>query len=161
MRCTSRKTPSTLALTRQNLPTVRTEHREENLCAFGAYELAAASSDAKVTIFATGSEVEIALKARDLLEGKGIATRVAFGAVLELFEQQSDAYKEATIGDAPVKLAIEAAISLGWERFIGENGIFIGMKGFGASGEINDLYKHFGITAEHAVEAAEKKLNAA
>nr|AAG59818.1 transketolase [Brucella abortus] len=157
----SRKTPSTLALTRQNLPTVRTEHREENLCAFGAYELAAASSDAKVTIFATGSEVEIALKARDLLEGKGIATRVVSVPCFELFEQQSDAYKEATIGDAPVKLAIEAAISLGWERFIGGNGIFIGMKGFGASGEINDLYKHFGITAEHAVEAAEKKLNAA
>ena len=157
----STKTPSTLALTRQNLPVVRTEHREENLSAYGAYELATASDDAKVTIFATGSEVEIALKARDLLEGKGIATRVVSVPCFELFEGQSDAYKQATIGNAPVKLAIEAAISLGWERFIGEDGIFIGMKGFGASGEINDLYKHFGITAEHAVAAAEKKLNAA
>ncbi|MBA8820769.1 transketolase [Ochrobactrum sp. P6BS-III] len=157
----STKTPSTLALTRQNLPVVRTEHREENLSAYGAYELATASDEAKVTIFATGSEVEIALKARDLLEGKGIATRVVSVPCFELFEGQSDAYKHATIGNAPVKLAIEAAISLGWERFIGENGVFIGMKGFGASGEINDLYKHFGITAEHAAEAAEKKLNAA
>ncbi|MFD1791439.1 transketolase [Ochrobactrum teleogrylli] len=157
----STKTPSTLALTRQNLPVVRTEHREENLSAYGAYELATASDDAKVTIFATGSEVEIALKARDLLEGKGIATRVVSVPCFELFEGQSDAYKQATIGNAPVKVAIEAAISLGWERFIGEDGIFIGMKGFGASGEINDLYKHFGITAEHAVAAAEKKLNAA
>ncbi len=157
----NKKTPSTLALTRQNLPTVRTEHRDENLSAFGAYELAAASGDAKVTIFATGSEVEIALKARDLLEAKGIATRVVSVPCFELFEEQSAQYQQATIGDAPVKIAIEAAISLGWERFIGENGVFIGMKGFGASGEISDLYKHFGITAEAAAEAAEKKLNAA
>ena len=157
----SKKTPSTLALTRQNLPVVRTEHSEENLCGYGAYELAAASSEAKVTIFATGSEVEIALKARDLLEAKGIATRVVSVPCFELFEEQSDSYKQAILGNAPVKLAIEAAISLGWDRFIGEDGIFIGMKGFGASGEISDLYKHFGITAEHAAEAAEKKLNSA
>jgi len=157
----SKGTPSTLALTRQNLPVVRTEHREENLSAFGAYELAAANGDAKVSIFATGSEVEIALKARDLLEAKGIATRVVSVPCFELFEEQSDAYKQATLGDAKVKVAIEAGLSLGWERFIGENGAFIGMKGFGASGEINDLYKHFGITAEAAAEAAEKKLNAA
>ncbi|MFC4623684.1 transketolase [Daeguia caeni] len=157
----NRKTPSTLALTRQSLPTVRTEHRDENLSAFGAYELAAASSDAKVSIFASGSEVEIALKARDLLEAKGIATRVVSVPCFELFEEQSAQYQAATIGNAPVKIAIEAAISLGWERFIGEDGIFIGMKGFGASGEIKDLYRHFGITAEAAAEAAEKKLNAA
>ncbi len=153
----SKKTPSTLALTRQNLPVVRTEHTDENLCARGAYELAA-SKGAKVTIFATGSEVEIALNARGILEGKGVPTRVVSVPCFELFEQQDEAYKKATIGDAPVKVAIEAAISLGWERFIGPDGIFIGMKGFGASGEINALYKHFGITAEHAAEAAEKKL---
>ena len=153
----SKKTPSTLALTRQNLPVVRTEHTDENLCARGAYELAA-SKGAKVTIFATGSEVEIAHNARGILEGKGVPTRVVSVPCFELFEQQDEAYKKATIGDAPVKVAIEAAISLGWERFIGPDGIFIGMKGFGASGEINALYKHFGITAEHAAEAAEKKL---
>ena len=152
--------PSILALSRQNLPALRTEYVKENLSAKGAYVIAG-DPHADVVIFATGSEVEIALKARDLLEGKGIATRVVSVPCFELFEGQSDAYKQATIGNAPVKVAIEAAISLGWERFISEDGIFIGMKGFGASGEINDLYKHFGITAEHAVAAAEKKLNAA
>ncbi|WP_420961354.1 transketolase [Brucella sp. IR073] len=156
----STKTPSTLALTRQNLPTVRTEHTEENLSARGAYELAPASGEAKVTIFATGSEVEIALGARTALEGKGIPTRVVSVPCFELFDRQPEAYQQATIGNAPVKIAVEAAISLGWERFIGENGVFIGMKGFGASGPIEDLYKHFGITAEHVVAAAEAKLKA-
>ncbi|KXF76254.1 transketolase [Paramesorhizobium deserti] len=157
----SAKTPSTIALTRQNLPTVRTDHIEENLCALGAYELATAGDDAKVTIFATGSEVEIALNARAALEKKGIATRVVSVPCFELFEEQTPAYQQALIGDAPVKIAVEAAISLGWERFIGEDGVFIGMKGFGASGRIEDLYKHFGITAEAVVEAAEAKLQQA
>ncbi|YBV96344.1 transketolase [Phyllobacteriaceae bacterium JZ32] len=155
------KTPSTLALTRQNLPTVRTDHIEENLCAYGAYELATASDDAKVTIFATGSEVEIALNARAALEKKGVPTRVVSVPCFELFEEQTPAYQQALIGDAPVKIAVEAAISLGWERFIGEDGVFIGMKGFGASGRIEDLYKHFGITAEAVVQAAEAKLQQA
>ncbi|MCR2365451.1 transketolase, partial [Salmonella enterica] len=75
-----------------------------------------------------------------------------------LFENQTAAYQKALIGTAPVRIAVEAAISMGWERFIGENGTFIGMKGFGASGPINDLYKHFGITAEAVVAAAEAKL---
>ncbi|WP_183432853.1 transketolase [Mesorhizobium sp. RMAD-H1] len=155
------KTPSTLALTRQNLPTVRTDHIEENLCAYGAYELATASDDAKVTIFATGSEVEIALNARAALEKKGVPTRVVSVPCFELFEEQTPAYQQALIGDAPVKIAVEAAISLGWERFIGDDGVFIGMKGFGASGRIEDLYKHFGITAEAVVQAAEAKLQQA
>lgn len=155
----STKTPSTLALTRQNLATVRTQHDDENLCAYGAYELATASDDAKVTIFATGSEVEIAMNARTQLEAKGIATRVVSVPCFELFENQTAAYKKALIGDAPVRIAVEAAISMGWERFIGENGTFIGMKGFGASGPIDELYKHFGITADAVVAAAEAKLN--
>ena len=154
----STKTPSTLALTRQNLPTVRTQHDDDNLCAYGAYELATASDDAKVTIFATGSEVEIAMNARTTLEAKGIPTRVVSVPCFELFENQTAAYQKALIGTAPVRIAVEAAISMGWERFIGENGTFIGMKGFGASGPINDLYKHFGITAEAVVAAAEAKL---
>ncbi|MDM7851981.1 transketolase [Pseudochrobactrum kiredjianiae] len=154
----STKTPSTLALTRQNLPTVRTQHDDDNLCAYGAYELATASDDAKVTIFATGSEVEIAMNARTTLEAKGIPTRVVSVPCFELFENQTAAYQKALIGTAPVRIAVEAAISMGWERFIGENGTFIGMKGFGASGPINDLYKHFGITAEAVVAAAKAKL---
>ncbi len=154
----SRKTPSTIALTRQNLPTVRTEHVEENKCAYGAYELAAASGKAEVTIFATGSEVEIALNARTQLEKNGHPTRVVSVPCFELFEQTSDEYKRELLGDAPVKVAVEAAIRLGWDRFIGVDGIFVGMTGFGASGPIEALYEHFGITADHIVAAAEAKL---
>jgi len=153
------RTPSTLALTRQNLPAVRTEYVEENLCAYGAYELATADGEAAVTIFASGSEVEIALAARDQLQARGHPARVVSVPCFELFEQQSDSYKAALIGDAPVKIAIEAAIRMGWDRFIGVDGIFIGMHGFGASAPIEQLYQHFGITAEAAVQAAEARLS--
>ncbi len=156
----SEKTPSTLALTRQNLPTVRTEHVTENLSARGAYELAPAEGgDAAVTIFASGSEVEIALDARKLLQGHGHPTRVVSVPCTELFDQQSDAYRKKTLGVAKVNVAIEAGIREGWDHIIGTEGIFIGMKGFGASGPIEDLYKHFGITAEAAAKAAEARLH--
>ncbi|PSJ59312.1 transketolase [Pseudaminobacter soli (ex Li et al. 2025)] len=155
----STKTPSTLALTRQNLPAVRTEYVEENLCAYGAYELATADGEAAVTIFASGSEVEIALAARAQLQAHGHPTRVVSVPCFELFEKQSDTYKAALIGNAPVKIAIEAAIRMGWDRFIGLDGIFIGMHGFGASGTIEQLYPHFGITAEATVKAAEARLS--
>ncbi len=152
------KTPSTLALTRQNLPALRTEYTEENLCRYGAYELAKADGKAAVTIFASGSEVEIALAARATLQAHGHPTRVVSVPAFELFEQQSAGYKAAILGDAPVKVAIEAGIRLGWDRFIGTDGIFIGMTGFGASGTIEQLYAHFGITAEAAAKAAEARL---
>jgi transketolase len=154
----STKTPSTLALTRQNLPAVRTEYVEENLCAYGAYELATADGEAAVTIFASGSEVEIALAARAQLQAHGHPTRVVSVPCFELFEKQSNTYKAALIGKAPVKIAIEAAIRMGWDRFIGLDGIFVGMHGFGASGTIEQLYQHFGITAEATVKAAEERL---
>ena len=157
----SRKTPSTLALTRQKLQPVRLEFEEENLCARGAYELLPASDDAKVTIFASGSEVEIAVKARSILEERGIPTRVVSVPCFELFEQQPQDYQNAILGKAPVRIAIEAGIRQGWDRFIGTDGIFIGMHGFGASGPAPELYKHFGITAEAAVTAAEARLRAA
>ncbi|MBD0414261.1 transketolase [Oryzicola mucosus] len=151
--------PATLALTRQNLPAVRTEFVEENLCGYGAYELATADGDAVVTIFATGSEVEIALAARTLLQGHGHPTRVVSVPAFELFEKQDEAYRSAIIGDAKVKVAIEAGIRQGWDAFIGTDGVFIGMHGFGASGEIADLYKHFGITAEDTAKAVEARLH--
>jgi len=154
----SEKAPSTLALTRQNLPTVRTEHTEENLSRRGAYILSAAD-DADVTIFATGSEVEIALNAKTLLAGHGHRVQVVSVPCFELFELQDAGYQAEVLGTSKVKVAIEAGIRLGWDRFIGLDGIFIGMHGFGASGEIADLYKHFGITAEAAAEAAEKALH--
>jgi transketolase len=154
----STKTPSTLALTRQNVSALRTEYVAENLCRYGAYELAPASGEAEVTIFATGSEVEIALAAKKLLDGNGHSTRVVSVPAFELFEQQSDAYKAKILGKSKVKVAIEAAVRQGWDRFIGTDGIFIGMKGFGASGKIEDLYPYFGITAEAAANAVEERL---
>ena len=157
----SEKTPSTLALTRQNLPALRTEFVKENLCAKGAYELASAEGgEAAVTIFATGSEVEIALGARKLLQGHGHPTRVVSVPCFELFAAQDEAYREKTLGKAGLKMAIEAGIREGWDALIGADGIFVGMKGFGASGTIEQLYPHFGITAEAAAEAAEKRLHA-
>jgi transketolase len=149
--------PSGLALTRQNLMPVRTEYEEKNLCAQGAYELIS-SSEAKVSIFASGSEVEIAVKAAQALEAKGIATRVVSVPCFELFFEQSSDYQEAIIGTSPVKIAVEAAIRQGWDAFIGNDGAFIGMKSFGASAPAKDLYKHFGITVEAVVAAAEAKL---
>ncbi|MCT6918372.1 MAG: hypothetical protein M3Z49_04085, partial [Bifidobacteriales bacterium] len=122
------------------------------------YELMTASDEAKVTIFASGSEVEIAVKARETLENKGIPTRVVSVPCFELFERQVESYRTALIGTAPVKIAIEAAIRQGWDRFIGSDGLFIGMHGFGASGPIGALYQHFGITPEAVVAAAEAKL---
>ncbi|MBW3096318.1 transketolase [Pseudohoeflea coraliihabitans] len=152
-----KKRPSGLALTRQNLPTVREEFVEENLSAFGAYDLVSAS-DAEITIFASGSEVSIALEARQQLEAKGHATRVVSVPSFELFEDQNSEYKAAIVGNSPVKIAIEAGIRQGWDRFIGSDGIFIGMSGFGASGRYEDLFAHFGITAEAAVAAAIERL---
>lgn len=154
----SRKTPSTLALTRQNLLSVRKEYESDNLCALGAYELETASDEAKVTIFASGSEVGIAVAARRILEEKGIATRVVSVPCFELFEEQTESYRKALIGSAPVKIAVEAAVRQGWDRFIGTDGVFIGMHGFGASGPIEALYTHFGITPEAVVNAAEARL---
>lgn len=149
--------PSGLALTRQNLIAARTDYEEKNLSAYGAYELVSAS-DAKVSIFASGSEVEIALKAQQTLAQKGVSARVVSVPCFELFAEQPKAYRDAIIGNAPVKIAVEAGIRQGWDAFIGSDGAFIGMSSFGASGPYKELYKHFGITAEAVVAAAEAKL---
>ncbi|MDB5456330.1 MAG: transketolase, partial [Caulobacter sp.] len=142
------KTPSVMALSRQKVPAVR-DTASANLSARGAYELAAADGGvAAVTIFASGTEVSVAMAARDLLQARGKPTRVVSTPCWELFEQQDAAYRQAVIGDAPVRIAVEAAIKQGWERFIGEDGIFVGMSGFGASAPYERLYKEFGITAE-------------
>ncbi len=145
--------PSILTLTRQSVATVRTEHTNENLCARGAYVLAE-DNNARVTFLATGSEIEIALKARELLKAKGIAARVVSMPCWELFEEQPETYRDKVLGHGTIKVAIEAAGPLGWERYTGASGAFIGMHGFGASAPYKDLYRHFGITAEAAAEAA-------
>ncbi|AXS41813.1 transketolase [Breoghania sp. L-A4] len=150
--------PTILALTRQNLKAFRAQADDKLLSAQGAYEVAGSKDDAQVTIFATGSEVEIALEAHATLTENGIAARVVSVPCMELFEARSEDYKASIIGDAPVKVAVEAGVRMGWDRFIGTDGIFIGMSGFGASGPYKELYKHFGITAEAIVEQATAKL---
>ncbi|MEO6842895.1 MAG: transketolase [Bradyrhizobium sp.] len=150
--------PTTLVLTRQNLPQVRTSTPSDNPCSHGAYELVAAQGEAKVSLFATGSEVQIAIDAQKQLAERGIASRVVSVPSLELLLAQPEDRQQAIIGKAPVKIAIEAAVRWGWDAVIGHDGGFIGMHGFGASAPAKDLFKHFGITAEAAVNAALKRL---
>ena len=151
--------PTVLALTRQNVPQLRTTAPAENPCSHGAYELVAATGgEARVSLFASGSEVEIAVNAQKQLAERGIASRVVSVPSLELLLAQPVERQRAVIGQAPVKDAIEAAVRWGWDAVIGQDGIFIGMHGFGASAPGKDLFKHFGITAEAAVNAVLKRL---
>src|SRR5439155_8947659 len=150
--------PTVLALTRQNLPQLRTTAPDDNPCAHGAYELVAAQGEAKVSLFASGSEVEIAVAAQKELAGRGIATRVVSVPSLDLLLAQPAERRNAIIGGAPVKVGIEAAVRFGWDAVIGPEGIFVGMSSFGASAPAKALYKHFGITPEAVVEAASKRV---
>ena len=151
---TADKTPSVLALSRQNLPTVRKEHKTKNMTALGAYVLAEAEGKRQAILMATGSEVEIALAARDLLQAEGIGTRVVSMPCWELFEAQDASYRKRVLPGGPVRVAIEAAGRMGWDKWLmGERGrdtkaAFVGMEGFGASAPAPELYAHFGITAE-------------
>ncbi len=145
--------PSVLALTRQNLPALRAAFEEANKCARGAYELAPAKGNAQVSLFASGSEVSLCVAAKSELEKQGIAARVVSVPCLDLFLAQDESYRAAIVGDAPIKIAVEAATRLGWDAVIG-SGTFIGMSGFGASAPYKDLYRHFGITTEAIVAAA-------
>lgn len=149
----STETPSVLALTRQGLAPTRTTHSSENLSARGGYIAADAEGERKATILATGSEVEIALAARDALQADGIGTAVVSMPCQELFDAQDDAYRFEVLGPGSTRVAVEAAVRLGWDRYIGLNGGFVGMDSFGASAPAGQLYEHFGITAA-AVEAA-------
>jgi transketolase len=154
----ARKTPSVMALSRQKTPAVRLERTTDNLCARGAYELDAASAPAKVTLFGSGTELDIALRARTILEKQGVPTRVVSTPCWKLFDAQPADYRKTVIGEAPVRIAVEAGVRQGWERFIGEDGGFVGMTGFGASGPYDELYEHFGITPQKVVELAKAML---
>ena len=144
--------PSTLALTRQELPTLRTEHTDENLCARGAY-LLRDPARRDVTILGTGSEVHLALAAADQLAAAGIEAAVVTMPSWELFERQDPAYRAAVLGIAP-RVAVEAASPFGWTRYVASEADVVCMRGFGASGPFKQLYQHFGITAEHVAERA-------
>jgi transketolase len=152
----SKSTPSTLVLTRQKLKPARLAHSAKNLCAKGAYEVAESKKKAKAVIFASGSEVEIAIDAKAALDKKGIPTRVVSVPSMELFERQSKAYKAKVLGPEKIRVAVEAGLRQGWDRFIGADGKFVGMTGFGASAPAEKLYEHFGITAKAVVKAAGK-----
>ncbi len=152
-----REAPSLLALTRQALPLLRRDAPSENLSARGAYVLTEAEGGRQVTLLATGSEVSIAMAARDALAKDGIRAAVVSMPCWELFEAAPKEYRDRVLGAAP-RVGVEAAVEFGWDRWIGARGAFVGMQGFGASAPGEALYPHFGITAEKVAEAARSLL---
>jgi transketolase len=151
--------PSVFALSRQTLPTLRTDGAGENLTAKGAYVLAEAEGGPRrVTLLATGSEVSLALAARELLREAGIAAAVVSMPCWELFERQPKEYRQAVLGDGTVRVAVEALGTFGWDRWVGLDGAVVGMTGFGASAPADRLYDHFGITARAVADAALARL---
>jgi transketolase len=154
----ARDRPSVLALTRQGLPMIRIALEPLNRCAVGAYEIAPARANPDVSLFASGSEVAVAVAAQDILRARGVAARVVSVPCFELFLAAPAAARQAVLGRAPVKVAVEAGVRQGWDEIIGADGTFIGMTSFGASAPYKDLYRHFGITAEAVAAAALSKL---
>jgi transketolase len=153
----NRHAPAILALTRQPLPLLRTEAGGENRCARGAYVLAEAEEARRVTLLATGSEVSLAMAAREALAKDGIAAAVVSMPCWELFEREPEDYRSAVLDSAP-RVGVEAAVRFGWDRWLGSHGAFVGMSGFGASAPGDDVYRHFSITAEKVAEAARSLL---
>lgn len=151
--------PSGMVCSRQGVPTLRTIHIEENLSAKGGYVYAEAEASARqVTLIGTGSELQIAVAARDILEAEGIGTAVVSMPCCELFDQQSEEYRVATLGAGTVRVAVEAAVRYGWDKYIGIGGGFVGMDSFGASAPAGQLYEKFGITADAVVASAKSRL---
>ncbi len=149
--------PSVMVLSRQGLPAVRGES-DDNLCARGAYVLAEASGERRATLLATGSEVQVALAARERLEADGVATAVVSMPCWERFAIQELDYRDSVLGPGTIRVAVEAAIPFGWDRWVGPEGAVVGMTGFGASAPAGDLYEHFGITAENVVKGVTARL---
>ena len=154
----ARNRPSVLSLTRQKVPTLRTDGTPANRSAEGAYELVPASGRARVTLVATGSEVGVAVDAAKALEAGGIAARVVSMPSRELFMARSPAEREAVLGAGTLKVGVEAAVGFGWSDLLGPDGIFVGMPGFGASAPAPQLYEHFGITAAAIVDRVRERL---
>ncbi|MDS9951704.1 MAG: transketolase C-terminal domain-containing protein, partial [Planktomarina sp.] len=159
-----KNTPTVMALSRQNVPPVRKEYKSANLSARGAYVLAEATGKRQAILMATGTEVSLAMEAKALLEAEGIGTRVVSMPCMELFAQQSDAYRKRILPSGAVRVAVEAAVRMGWDHWLlGERGreakaAFVGMSGFGASAPADRLYEEFGITAEAVAEKVKSLL---
>jgi len=152
-------TPSVHSLTRQGLKQQRVTHRDENMCAKGGYILhEATGGKPAVVLIGTGSEVEIAAEARATLEASGVPTRVVSMPCTELFDAQDEEYQSMVLPSGTVKASIEAGATFGWERYTGIKGVNIGMTTFGASAPADELYEHFGITADALVAAVREKL---
>jgi transketolase len=152
------KTPSVIALSRQNLPQVRLKHTDENRSARGAYVLSPAAAKHHVTIIATGSEVMLALEAQRQLEAQGIGASVVSMPCMDIFAAEPSSYQDRTIDPKTVRIAVEAGSRLSWDRWIGRDGAFVGMNSFGASAPYEALYKNFNITVDHIVRAARQRL---
>jgi len=155
----TRRGPTVLALTRQNLPCLPHDDAGPQRVHRGAYRIVASGESPVATLFATGSEVEIAVEAARLLAGLDVPAEVVSVPSMELFDAQDPDYRASIIGPAPVKVAIEAAVRQGWDALIGPEGVFVGMTGYGASAPYTDLYDHFGITAERVVDAVRARLD--
>lgn len=152
-------TPSGMVLTRQGLPTLRTSHTNENLSAKGGYILAEAEGGDRVaTILATGSEVSIAMQARERLQSEGTPTAVVSMPCWELFDAQDEAYQQKVLGQGTIRVAVEAAIRMGWDKYVRSHGGFVGMDGFGASAPAGQLFEHFGITADNVVNQVKSRI---
>ncbi|MBT2133586.1 transketolase [Croceibacterium sp. LX-88] len=152
------KTPSVLSLTRQNLPPVRDDASAENRSARGAYRLRAATAERKVVLVATGSEVHVAVACAEQLESEGIGADVVSMPCMELFQVQDEAYRKDLLPADVLKVSVEAGVTLGWERFIGNDGLAIGLDRFGASAPAEVLFRHFGFSAEAIVPKIKDKL---
>ncbi len=150
--------PSVLALTRQTVPIVRKFHTRDNLCEKGAYELLPANGEPVVSILASGSELEIAQGIRTLLQEANIPTRIVSMPCWELFERLEKKEQDSILGVKTLRVAIEAAVRNGWDRWIGGNGMFFGLTGFGASAPYKNLYDYFGLSAKEITSTIRKRL---
>lgn len=149
--------PTVLALSRQGLPAVRLSETSDNLCAKGGYVLSEADGERQATLLASGSEISLALEAQATLKADGVAAAVISMPCCDLFDEQDEAYRKSVLGSAP-RVAVEAGITYGWERYVGDSGAIIGMTSFGASAPAGELYKHFGITSDAVVDAVKARL---
>ncbi len=154
----SKDQPVCMISTREAVPQVRFEHTDENLCRKGAYVFAEADGAAQVTILATGSEVCVARDAREILQAEGIATRVVSMPCLEIFDAQPEAFRQEILGPGTLRVSVEAAAAIGWERYVGQDGLVIGMTTFGASGMTDEINEHFGFTGKQVAAKVKARL---
>ncbi len=152
------KGPSIIALSRQGCPHLRNTYEEKNKSSLGAYEIKSSDGETQVNLIATGSEVSLAVEVYEELKNNGINSRVVSAPSFELLNKQDNDYIDKTLGQSGLRVGIEASTGLGWHNYLGDQGLFIGMKSFGASAPADQLYKNFGIDKENIINKIKKKL---